>query len=300
MRRKPKSAALYLAIIVPLVLLIGAATVLFATGKTGPSGENEWITYIKARTGDASAQYYSGRAYDKRRGGVDNEAKAVAWYEKAAAGGHTEAQLALGDLYNARKGVADRDRALKLYEQAAAKSPEAQRKAALFYLTGRGSTKPDLDTAREGLLKAAERGDTAAEKQVGIMFFTGFEPALAKHWLEKAAAKNDGEALFYLGELHYLFSEQYRDLPRARDYYARAAETGNSQGQARLSFLYYAGRAVAKDPAEAYKWAWLAAQDKGGLGQRDGQDAVFYLERQLTPEQIAEGKRRAEAFRPQV
>ncbi|ESQ79746.1 tetratricopeptide repeat protein [Asticcacaulis sp. YBE204] len=298
MRRKPKSAGLYLAIIVPLVLIIGALAVVFFTGKTGPSGENEWITYVKARTGDATAQYYAGVAYDKRRGGVDDEARAIEWYAKAATGGHTEAQLALGDLYNTRKGEADRDKALKLYEQASAKSPEAQRKAALFYLTGRGSTEPDLDKAREGLLKAAERGDTAAEKQIGIMYFTGFEPALAVHWLEKAAAKGDGEALYYLGELHYLFSEQYRDLSKARDYYTRSAETGNSQGQARLSFLYFAGRGVEKDPAEAYKWASLAAKDKGGLGQRDGQDAVFYLERQLTPDQIAEGKKRADAFKP--
>jgi hypothetical protein len=49
---------------------------------------------------------------------------------------------------------------------------------------------------------------------------------------------------------------------------------------------------VTQDHVEAYKW-WLLADAQG---HKDTRETITQLESQLTPEQIAEGKRRAQAW----
>ena len=57
---------------------------------------------------------------------------------------------------------------------------------------------------------------------------------------------------------------------------------------------YKKGQGVTQDPAEAYKWLDLAA----ARGIAEATEIRDELERSMTREQIAEGKRRARAFAP--
>ena len=51
---------------------------------------------------------------------------------------------------------------------------------------------------------------------------------------------------------------------------------------------------VAKDPVEAYKWVSLAARQ----GDEKAKKTMTTLENKMTPEQIAEGQKRAREFKP--
>jgi TPR repeat protein len=51
---------------------------------------------------------------------------------------------------------------------------------------------------------------------------------------------------------------------------------------------------VANDPVEAYKWLLLAARQ----GDEHAKKTMTILENKITPEQIAEGQKRAREFKP--
>ena len=69
------------------------------------------------------------------------------------------------------------------------------------------------------------------------------------------------------------------------------AEAGNRDAQYYLGLVYAEGRAVPKDPAEAYVWLNLAAEN-GSTGK-----ALGVLVAEMTPDQLAAGRVRLEARR---
>ena len=75
-------------------------------------------------------------------------------------------------------------------------------------------------------------------------------------------------------------------------WFRKAAEQNFAKAQYNLSVCYAAGAGVAKDNCEAYKWRLLAA----GQGDEVAKKNMTALERKLTPEQIAEGQKRARRF----
>ena len=60
-----------------------------------------------------------------------------------------------------------------------------------------------------------------------------------------------------------------------------------------LNELVVEGQGTAQDNAEAYKW-WTLAKDNGS---EDAKSNLEKLEPKMTPEQIAEGRRRVEAWK---
>lgn len=78
-----------------------------------------------------------------------------------------------------------------------------------------------------------------------------------------------------------------QDYKQAATWFTRAAERGNREAQQNLGILCREGKGVAQDYAEAYKWFLIAGAPN---------DAVA-LEKHMAPEQTADAKRRAEAWR---
>ena len=93
--------------------------------------------------------------------------------------------------------------------------------------------------------------------------------------------------------------EQYRvgvgvpqHFGQARSWYEKAANQGHAEAQMQLGYLYARGESVSQDYAEAYKWIELAAT--AGLVEAITQrDVIINV---ITPEQIAEGERRAKEW----
>ena len=93
-----------------------------------------------------------------------------------------------------------------------------------------------------------------------------------------------GEA-FYAGRLGAVKNEV-----EAGRWFRRAAEQNLAAAQSNLGVCYERGDGVPKYEAEAYKWDLLAAAQGDTRAKRN----ATMLELLLSPEQIAEGKRRAQ------
>jgi len=73
-----------------------------------------------------------------------------------------------------------------------------------------------------------------------------------------------------------------------------AADQGIADGQCLLGTLFADGNGVVKDNVAAYEWMTLAAQN----GNADCSQGISHLLPQMTPEQIAEAKRRVASWTP--
>jgi TPR repeat protein len=58
--------------------------------------------------------------------------------------------------------------------------------------------------------------------------------------------------------------------------------------------MYFEGEGTAKDVIQAYKWAYLSAEQ----GVEQAMIALDFLEKELRPDQIEEGKRLAKEWTP--
>ena len=85
-----------------------------------------------------------------------------------------------------------------------------------------------------------------------------------------------------------------KDQVEAVKWYRKAVEQNYALAQTNLGICYYNGDGVSKDQVEAYKWLLLAARQ----GDEHAKKNMTVLESKLTPEQIAEGQKRAREFKP--
>lgn len=188
-------------------------------GAADPLAAKPWFA-IAANAGNATAEASLGTILE----GEGKRDEAVAWYEKAAAKGHTGAMrrlgaalLATGDAGNIVKGETwlrtaaargDRDAFIRLAEHVDAHDPfeasewwqkaaeagdvRAQRVLASRLREGKGAP-VDLDKARGWLIKAAGNGDVAAQFELSVIYAIGQgverDMATAVKWSEAAAAR---------------------------------------------------------------------------------------------------------------
>ncbi len=234
-----------------------------------------------ANSGDASAQYRLGEAYERGDGVPQDNVEAVKWYRKAAERGRPDAQRNLGYLYIwGGKGVPANAVEGERWSRKAAEQGDkwAQQQLGFLYNCGMGAVRKDYAEAAKWYRKAAEQGHVAAQKFLGYLFLNG-----------EGVDQNYNEAAKWL---------------------RKAAEQGDAESQYRLGEMYTDGDGVLQDFVEAYMWLNLAAasddmpaQVKKELSVPSTVDAARTardrLARRMASAQIAEGQRRAGAFKPQ-
>jgi TPR repeat protein len=153
----------------------------------------------------------------------------------------------------------------------------------------------DYAKAAKLFRKAAEAGNASAQFELGLIYDDGkgvaqdYKQAMA--WYEKAAAQGNAPAQYNLGVLYGQGVEQ--DYKKALELYEKAAKQGFTKVQVNLGILYVEGQGTAQDNVEAYKW-WALARENGS---DDAKSNLEKLEPKMTPEQIAEGQRRVEAWK---
>ncbi|MFH1725002.1 MAG: RDD family protein [Elusimicrobiota bacterium] len=179
----------------------------------------------------------------------------------AAEDGDAESQNLVGMLYEHGKGVEqDQRQAMSWFRKAAAQGqPHAQRNLGLMHAMGKGVPQ-DAGKAAEWYRKAAEGGHVNAQLDLGVMYTEG-----------RGVPKDYSQAL---------------------KWFRIAARHGNDSSQANLGAMYAEGWGVPKDPVEAYKWLHLAASQGLPRAKRN----LEILGQDMTPEQIAEAKKRALRF----
>lgn len=158
------------------------------------------------------------------RAGRDDEA--IAWFEKAAAGGWTPSTLALAGLLEDSGSIS---RARELYEA------------------------------------AAQQGDANAQDALGrLAFDEGTEASYerARHWSEQAAKQGQADAQARLGTIHHEGLGVERDPQQAASWFLKAAQRGHAGAQMMIGAAYHLGIGVEVDRVAAARWL-AASSDQG-------------------------------------
>jgi TPR repeat protein/serine/threonine protein kinase len=275
--------------------------VKFVSGQQS-AAEQRIVDKLKAKAaeGDAQAQFDLGSRYFNGRGVTQDCKVAVKWIRKAAEQGHVDAQYMLGLCYSKGFGVAkDNAQAATWYRMAADQGyAGAQYSLGGCYFRGEGVGK-DTAEAVTWYRNAADQGHAAAQCALGAFYALGKsvdkDAAEAVKLFRMAADQGNAEAQLNLGICCSKGDGVTKAPAEAAGWYRKAAEQGNTKAQINLGFCCERGDGVAKDEVEAYKWYLLAAAHS----EAKAKDNAARLELLLTPEQTAEGKRRAEQFKPQ-
>lgn len=206
-----------------------------------------------AEAGDSEAQMMMGFIAREE----NDHAKAVKYYLMAAESGDAEACAQVAQCYYNGEGVAkDVTQAKKWAEKSAAAGSEAG-----FLLLGMmAEAKKDYQNAFAYFKASAEKGNSQACAWLARLYYIGRgvkeDKEEAKKWLFKSVENGEKTGLYMAGQ----FAEEEDDIAQAVVFYQQSADKGFSLAYAKLAQLYRSGEGVAKDGAEAKKWALKAAQ----------------------------------------
>lgn len=173
---------------------------------------------------------------------------------------------------------------------------EGQSNLGICYFKGEGVAK-DFVQAAAWFRKAADQGFAPAQTLLGHAYFNGEgvqqDQSQAVSWYRKAAEQGLAEAQYNLGS-HYADGEGVaKDIVQAAKWYRKASEQGYVLAQYSLGDCYAEGKGVAKDQIEAYAY-W----NQGTVEY--ARKKLAALEKQMTPEQIAAGKKRTKELRREL
>jgi TPR repeat protein len=164
---------------------------------------------------------------------------------------------------------------------------------------GQGVNK-DLVAAIKWYRKAAEQGLAQAQFALAWCYYQGEgvprNHAEAVNFFRKAAKQGHAVAQNNLGWCYYQGEGIEKDLIEAVRWTRKAAEQGQPNAQDLLGTCYSMGNGVIKDYVEAYKWFNLAAAQ----GEKDAKEHLSEVEKNMTPEQIADAQRLSVGFVPQA
>ena len=115
---------------------------------------------------------------------------------------------------------------------------------------------------------------------------------VAVKWFKLAANQGYADAQSNLGGMYYSGLGVDRDYKSALKWFGLSAKQGYADSQFLLGLSYRDGTGVIKDSLEAYKWLHLAAE-QGDFEHIEARDSLALF---LTPDMVAEGRRRADEF----
>jgi uncharacterized protein len=150
--------------------------------------------------------------------------------------------------------------------------------------------------AAKWLQLAADQGNAGGQLALGQLHEVGQgvakDEAKAAELFRKSAEQGNAAAQFSLASLYIKGAGVTMDVNETIKWLRRAADQGDSLAQLNLGVRYYDGNGVAADLVEAYQWLTLAKAQ----GDVDPTKTVEGLTKKMSPVQLAEGKRRVEAF----
>ena len=146
----------------------------------------------------------------------------------------------------------------------------------------------------------ADQGDVRARFMMGTIYEQGLgvpaDLATAARWYRLAADGGSASAQYNLGIFYQFGKGVPKDFKTAAHWLLLAAEQGHGRAQNNLSTLYFTGAGVARDPVEAWKWLTLSAEDLKGKGREIALKNRAVIEKEMTPAQIAEARKRVAAW----
>lgn len=156
---------------------------------------------------------------------------------------------------------------------------------------------PPADPAElEELRLAADRGDAAAQNNLGMMYYDGDGVAQnygeAVRYFRLAADQGDAGGQFAVGRMYAEGRGVTQSDDEAARYFRLAADQGDADAQFILGLVYAEGRGVAQSDGEAYFWLSLAASERAEFAEdRD------FAESLLNSSEIADVQARVAAWK---
>lgn len=215
--------------------------------------------YLQASGANIAAQNRLGVMYELGKGVMRDFASARMWYEKAAAGGASEAMTNLGLMFDHGIGHdVDATLARSWYEKAAAQgNAAAMNNLGTLFEAGKGLTQ-DFSQARVWYARSADLGDATAMLNIGRMHEKGLGGEIdlrtARAWYDKAVTAGDDAAMVQIGLMYENGVGVARDLSGALRWYERAAKAGNATAMRNLGLMHEYARGVARDLKKARAW----------------------------------------------
>jgi len=154
----------------------------------------------------------------------------------------------------------------------------------------------DYATAFKELTPLAEKGNADAQFILAKMYWMGQgvlkDPEQAMKLFKASAMQGNADAQFFLGSIYLL---PHTDIAEGVKWLRLSAEQGNQDAQWMLGKAYLQGvKELPRDPVQAEMWLWLAAKDNLEFYEK----GLLAAEKEMTPEQIANGKALAAAWKP--
>ena len=217
------------------------------------------------------------------------------WFEKAARKGYAPAQVNLAVLSLAGWGTAPNAGTALYWLREAARQQYALAyfDLGVLYLEGCGVPRDDGEAFRY-FEEGADAGDSSAEMNLGYLYDQGRgvpqDRARAASWYRKAAEDGLAQAQYNLADLYVRGEGVPRDEATAFAWFQKAAAQGYSGARVMLGMMYADGRGTEKNPQAAYEWISAAVLQ----GDARGAETLAAVERELSPEQLAKSKGRAQ------
>jgi TPR repeat protein len=161
--------------------------------------------------------------------------------------------------------------ARKAFERAARRgNTDAEVNLGILYLYGWG-TPQNLGTCLYWLKSAADHGNSRASANLGLLYWNGWgvrtDYAEALRYFRKAADLGDSGAMVDLGYMIDYGVGTSQDHAAAAEWYRRGAERGDPLAQNNLADLYLRGEGVPQNDDLAFAWFQKAAL-QGNTGAR--------------------------------
>jgi TPR repeat protein len=242
-----------------------------------------------------SRENEKGIALTQARERVRTLQQAHKWFEKGARKGYAPAQVNLAILSLSGWGTPpNADTAWYWLREAARQGYAlAYFDLGILYQNGCG-VRQDYHEAFSQFEQGANAGDSAAQTNLGYLYDQGLgvaqDRAQAAVWYRKAAESGVAQAQYNLADLYVRGEGVPRDQSAAFAWFQKAAQQGHTGARIMLAFMYTEGRGTEKNLQSAFEWLSAATLQ----GDTRGTATLEVLEHELTPEQLARSKMRAQ------
>ena len=224
------------------------------------------LSQTAAKLGSTDGAVMAGYILRYGKAGVTDLSAARKWYEQAAAKGHPDAFVALGEMgLRGQAGLTKTDAAAWLTRAADAGRTDAMRALSDLYRTGQGVSANPAESER--LLKNASQSfDSEATKRLGDSLFERDPKAALKHY-ETAADAGHIEAAYIAGVMYAENFEIRPNSKRSATLLRQAAYGGHAAAMADYGLLVYQGYSAERSEEEAAEWFRKSAKAGDPEGQ---------------------------------
>ena len=172
-------------------------------------------------------------------------------------------------------------------DEAAKGNVAAMNRLGEIYYEGRLVANRDLDTAKKWFIKAMDKGDVLASRNLGLLSLNDEDDTVAAlRWFSNAGNGGDGVSSYYVGQI-YASDEILKDTKKAEEWFMKSAKDGEEKSQAIIAMMYVTGsQTIASDYASAYAWFTLAEKGFSGKEKDRLHETALLLKTHLDEQEL--------------